>query len=89
MLRNRHGESVRGGATGSLAESAVAAIERAEVIDRSSGALRPFVSRLVGDGVPRDLATGRWLGHPVHPAAITVPLACWFGCDRARSRGRA
>jgi len=79
MLMNRHGQSVRGGATGSLAESAVTAIERAEVIDRSSGALRPFVSRLVGDGVPRDLATGRWLGHPVHPAAITVPLACWFG----------
>ena len=77
MLMNHHGESGREG--GSLAESAVAAIERADVIDRSSRALRPFVSRLVGDGVPRDLATGRWLGHPVHPAAVTVPLACWFG----------
>ena len=74
-----HGAAGRDGATGSLAESAVTAIERAEMIDSISGSLRSFVDRLVGDGVPRDLATGRWLGHPVHPAAVTVPLACWFG----------
>ena len=57
----------------------VDALERAEVIDRWSRTIRPVVQRAVGDGRRRDVATGGWLGHPLHPAAVTVPLACWFG----------
>ena len=59
--------------------SLIDALERAEVIDRWSRTIRPVVQRAVGDGLRRDVATGGWLGHPLHPAAVTVPLACWFG----------
>lgn len=54
-------------------------IEAAETIDRWSAAVRPVVVGLVGTGRRRDLLTGRWLGHAVHPAAVLAPLGCWIG----------
>lgn len=54
-------------------------IEAAAAIDRWSGAVRPAIVRLIGPGRRRDLLTGRWLGHAVHPAAVLAPLGCWVG----------
>jgi len=34
---------------------------------------------VIGNRVASDLLGGRWLGHPVHPAAVLAPLAGWFG----------
>jgi nitrite reductase/ring-hydroxylating ferredoxin subunit/uncharacterized membrane protein len=79
LIHDEHGDAGHHRERGSLVDSVVGAIERADVVDRASEALRPFVGRVIGEGAARDLATGRWLGHPVHPAAVSVPLACWFG----------
>lgn len=46
-----------------------------EIAARLKGSVRP----VVGDGFVRDLLTGRWLGHPTHPAIVIAPLAGWFG----------
>lgn len=59
--------------------AAVQRIEAAEAVDRLSNAVRPAVAGLVGSGRRRDLLTGRWLGHAVHPAAVLLPLGCWVG----------
>jgi nitrite reductase/ring-hydroxylating ferredoxin subunit/uncharacterized membrane protein len=59
-------------------ETVIERIEREERIstlaDRLKGPLHP----LIGEGPVRDLLTGRWLGHPVHPAIVLAPLAGWF-----------
>jgi nitrite reductase/ring-hydroxylating ferredoxin subunit/uncharacterized membrane protein len=64
---------------GSVVASVIATIEADETLDRWSSAVRPRVAALVGSGRRRDLLTGRWLGHPFHPAAVLAPLGCWIG----------
>ena len=54
-------------------------IEAAGAIDGWSAAVRPTIVALVGSGRRRDVLTGRWLGHAVHPAAVLAPLGCWVG----------
>lgn len=54
-------------------------IEGLRALDRVADRIRPAASRVVGDRGRRDLLTGRWLGHPAHPAAVLVPTACWLG----------
>jgi nitrite reductase/ring-hydroxylating ferredoxin subunit/uncharacterized membrane protein len=60
-------------------ERAVRSIESAALIDRISDALRPTLHRVIGEATFRDLPTGRFLGHPVHPAGVVVPMSCWIG----------
>lgn len=60
-------------------ERAVRALETATPIDRISDALRPAAQRMIGEGRWRDLLTGRFLGHPLHPAGVVVPMTCWLG----------
>jgi len=57
-------------------------IDRIEADERLSdvaGKLKSKVEPLVGNGTVRDVLTGRWLGHPAHPAVVIAPLAGWFG----------
>jgi nitrite reductase/ring-hydroxylating ferredoxin subunit len=60
-------------------ERVVRAIETAAAIDRISEAIRPSAQRMIGDGRLRDVLTGRFLGHPLHPAGVVVPMTCWLG----------
>lgn len=49
-------------------------------IDGFAGALQKVFAPLLGQDAPRgprDLLYGTWLGHPLHPAVVTVPLGCW------------
>jgi Rieske Fe-S protein len=54
-------------------------IEREERLSAVAEKLKGKVDLLVGDGVVRDVLTGRWLGHPAHPAVVIAPLVGWFG----------
>lgn len=54
-------------------------IERSQPIARWGDTIEPLVRRAIGRGSRQDLLTGRWLGHPAHPAAVIVPMTCWFG----------
>lgn len=48
-----------------------------------AGALeKPFDGRL------EDALHGTWLGHPVHPAAVNVPIGCWISAVALDVAGR-
>ncbi|MDX5401815.1 MAG: Rieske 2Fe-2S domain-containing protein [Rhodobacterales bacterium] len=78
-----------------LAEDVVAAIEASERLDgpaykvtnaiSSTLELAPVSGRRVQDALH-----GTWLGHPLHPAAATLPIGAWtlaFGLDTAAGLG--
>ncbi|CAG7645979.1 Rieske 2Fe-2S domain-containing protein [Actinacidiphila bryophytorum] len=66
-------------------------VERAEPLDALAEALRRAV-RAVPLGKGRDLLHGRWLGHPVHPVLVEVPVGAWISAavlDSKPGGGRA
>nr|WSX74525.1 Rieske (2Fe-2S) protein [Streptomyces sp. NBC_00899] len=66
-------------------------VERAESLDGLAEALRKAV-RAVPLGRGRDLLHGRWLGHPVHPVLVEVPVGAWISAavlDTVPGGGRA
>jgi nitrite reductase/ring-hydroxylating ferredoxin subunit len=66
-------------------------IERIEALDRLGNGLQAAV-RAVLQGRVRDVLQGSWLGHPVHPAAVLLPLGSWMSSaflDVVRVNGRA
>jgi nitrite reductase/ring-hydroxylating ferredoxin subunit/uncharacterized membrane protein len=61
-----------------MLDSVIDRIERDERISSLAGTLKESVQPLIGDGLVRDVLTGKWLGHPAHPAVVLTPLAGWF-----------
>ncbi|MFF8942238.1 Rieske 2Fe-2S domain-containing protein [Streptomyces sp. NPDC014864] len=57
--------------------SAVDRLERWSGADRVVDALRTAV-RSVPLGAGRDALHGRWLGHPLHPLLVQVPVGTWL-----------
>ncbi|WP_443072279.1 Rieske 2Fe-2S domain-containing protein [Streptomyces sp. NBC_01485] len=56
--------------------AALDAVERLEWLDGAVGGVRWAVRSLpLGKG--RDVLRGRWLGHPLHPALVQVPIGAW------------
>lgn len=54
-------------------------LERAETLDRIADRLATVAEPLSARPPLRDLLTGRWLGHSVHPMVVAVPIGCWTG----------
>ena len=53
-------------------------LEHAEALDRVAQPLtRAALRALVPAGARADALHGVWLGQPVHPALVTLPLGCW------------
>ncbi len=52
-------------------------VERLRALDRVGGPLLRGVQAVV-HGRLRDLLHGVWLGHPLHPAQVQVPLGAWI-----------
>ncbi|WP_326608215.1 Rieske 2Fe-2S domain-containing protein [Streptomyces sp. NBC_01800] len=52
-------------------------LERAAALDGLVEHVRSTV-RAVPLGRARDVLHGRWLGHPVHPLMVQVPIGTWF-----------
>ncbi len=61
-----------------MLDSVIDRIERDERIGTLAGKIKTSIQPLMGDGVVHDVLTGRWLGHPAHPAIVVAPLAGWF-----------
>lgn len=59
-------------------ESVIDRIERDDRISTLARKLKGVAEPVVGDGLVRDVLTGRWFGHPAHPAIVIAPLAGWF-----------
>ena len=53
-------------------------IEQAAGLDRVGDRLQRNVQRRIRSERVRDLLHGVWLGHPLHPAAVQVPLGAWL-----------
>jgi hypothetical protein len=47
---------------------------RVEALDRGARPLAKAVTRLVRPGALKDVLTGKWLGHPLHPLLTDIPI---------------
>jgi uncharacterized membrane protein len=56
----------------------LARVEEVEVLDAPAGVISRVVGRLLGRGRRAGVLRGSWLGHPVHPLLITVPIGSWM-----------
>lgn len=54
-------------------------LEHAEALDAPAEAVQERIGKLVRTGPFKDLLSGTWLGHPVHPLLVTVPIGSWVG----------
>jgi uncharacterized membrane protein len=55
-----------------------ARIESVEALDRLGGPIGRTVRTILSDGsAPKNLLSGAWLGHAVHPILTDVPIGVW------------
>jgi uncharacterized membrane protein len=54
-----------------------AGLESTTALDGVAGRAAATVDRLAGNGGRKDLLSGRWLGHAVHPLLSDVPIGTW------------
>jgi len=57
-------------------------VEAMPWLDGAAEAMRTAFEPVLGQEaprVPRDLLYGTWLGHPLHPAVVTMPVGLWSG----------
>lgn len=59
-----------------LLDTLVDRIEKSGALD-STGAALAKAGKLVPTGPVKDAASGTWLGHPVHPLLVAVPIGSW------------
>ena len=52
-------------------------LEQASALDRVGDKIQSVVRAVVRGQVVRDVLHGTWLGHPLHPALVQVPLGAW------------
>jgi len=66
-------------------------VEDQRYLDAVAGPLRRAV-RAVPLGPARGMIRGTWLGHPLHPALVQIPIGCWSSAavlDLVPGEGRA
>lgn len=67
-------------------------IERSERIDAASAKIHDPLLAAARPGPVRDLLSGTWLGHPLHPVLVATPIGLWTSAhlmDLAGQRGAA
>lgn len=73
----------------SLTRPALGIIGRLDRLDRPAERLAAAVRDLVPAGRVKDVLSGTWLGHAVHPMLVVVPIGSWTGAavlDLVRGR---
>lgn len=58
-------------------ESLTWALERSRPLSVAGKMVSRPAAKLVGTGPMKDLLSGTWLGHPVHPLLTDVPIGAW------------
>jgi len=56
-------------------------LERAKALDPATAAATRVVKAVLPGGPVKDVLHGRWLGHPVHPLLVTLPIGLWSGAS--------
>jgi uncharacterized membrane protein len=54
-----------------------ARLESAEALDGLGRAAGRTVRGLIPDGAPKDVLSGAWLGHALHPIMSDIPIGAW------------
>lgn len=62
-------------------DAAVESIERAKVLDPAVKATKKVVDAGLPNADVKDALHGVWLGHPLHPALILVPMGSWVSAS--------
>jgi uncharacterized membrane protein len=52
-------------------------VEKLSIVDAPAGTLAVMLERAIPRPASRFLR-GRWLGHPLHPIMVTVPIGAWM-----------
>src|SRR5947207_367981 len=55
-------------------ERIVQQLEQAEAVDGVAGPLADVVGKVFPAGPVKDFLSGTWLDHPLHPAAVAIPI---------------
>jgi nitrite reductase/ring-hydroxylating ferredoxin subunit/uncharacterized membrane protein len=63
----------------SMASQLASGIEGAELLDKVADAIGRPARKALRSPAVRDALSGPWLGHPVHPSLVVVPIGCWVG----------
>ena len=56
---------------------ATQALERTQALDGVAAQLNRVIAKAARPGVARDVLSGTWIGHPLHPLLVTAPIGCW------------
>lgn len=56
-------------------------LEQAKVLDPVADRVDGVVNTVLPQGPAKDVLHGRWLGHPVHPLLVAVPIGMWSGAS--------
>ncbi|MGI8450603.1 MAG: Rieske 2Fe-2S domain-containing protein, partial [Streptosporangiaceae bacterium] len=54
-------------------------IERWRRLDRAAGPANRLAHRVIRNGAVKDVLSGTWLVHPVHPLLVALPIGSWAG----------
>ncbi|WP_156686241.1 DUF2231 domain-containing protein [Mycobacterium sp. Marseille-P9652] len=57
---------------------ALGSAERIKALDPPASAASHIAGRLIGHGRLARALRGSWLGHPVHPLLVTLPIGTWM-----------
>lgn len=61
--------------------AATGRVETAKALDPAADAASSAVSAVLRPGPVKDVLHGTWLGHPVHPLLIALPIGLWSGAS--------
>jgi nitrite reductase/ring-hydroxylating ferredoxin subunit/uncharacterized membrane protein len=67
----------RDGAIGQAANRLVESIERQKGLDRLSSPVADLVHKVTALGAVKNLLSGGWLGHQLHPVLTDLPIGFW------------
>lgn len=56
----------------------IEAVESFDRVDRPAAAVQGRINRILPEGRATDMIAGRWLGHPMHPLLVQLPIGAWL-----------
>lgn len=67
----------RDGAIGQALNRVVESIERQKTLDQLSAPIADVIHRVTAPGAVKNLLSGGWLGHQLHPVLTDLPIGFW------------
>jgi nitrite reductase/ring-hydroxylating ferredoxin subunit/uncharacterized membrane protein len=66
---------------GSALHDLVERVEQTAALDHPARAVQGALAPLIPHGPVKDLLSGTWMGHPVHPPTVHVPIGAWLSAS--------